>query len=108
MIGIGKWSAHLTMKIFTGDIEFDVIDNNGEYDLKFYFPEKYEKILGNLTYEDIKENGNTLSGKGVLRLGMMKYEMIVTATFDGDVVTGQLDIPMLKKQFPLENGHRVA
>ena len=108
MIGIGKWTAHVTMKVYTGNIDFDIIDNNGEYDIKFHFPAKYEKLFSNLNYEDIKAEGNTLSGKGVLKLGMMKYEMLVSATFDGDKVTGVLDIPMLKKQFPLEDGHRIG
>jgi|LSQX01.2.fsa_nt_gb hypothetical protein len=108
MIGLGTWEAHVEMMVYTGDIKFDITDEGGKYGLRLYGPEKFEKILGNVTYEDINADGNTLSGKGVFKMGISKVEVFITATFDGDTFTGTLEIPKLKRVIPIQNGRRVG
>ena len=69
---------------------------------------KNEKFKGvEIRTYDIKENGNTLSGKGEVTM-LKGKELEAVVTFDGDTFTGSLNIPFLKKSIPLKNGHRIG
>lgn len=107
MIGLGKWQVSVNMLIFKGDIEIDIADVNGEYNINFILPEKLSAIKIEIT--EVTENGNTLSGKGKVDMGKgRQIEAGATATFNGDEITGVLSIPMLKREIPLKNGHRIG
>lgn len=105
MIGLGKWSATVSTIVFKGEIKIYISDNNGEYDIRFELPEKFKGV--EIRTYDIKENGNTLSGKGEVTM-LKGKELEAVVTFDGDTFTGSLNIPFLKKSIPLKNGHRIG
>lgn len=62
MIGIGKWYANVKTKFFTGGVNFEIIDNNGEYAFDIKLPEKFKGL--EYKYFDIVEKGNVLTCKG--------------------------------------------
>jgi len=106
MIGIGTWVTTLKSMVFTGDITVVISNENGEYNIDFQLPEKYSKLK--ITTSDIKEEGNTLSGKGEISM-LPGKELIAVVTFDGDTFEGYLEIPFMKnKRLPLKNGHKVG
>lgn len=105
MIGIGTWKASVNTLVFRGEITIVISDNNGEYNIDFRFPDKF-KDMKIKTY-DIKENGNTLSGKGEISM-LPGKELEAEVTFDGDAFTGVLKIPFIKRNIELKNGRRVT
>ena len=57
---------------------------------------------------DIVEDGNKLSGQGVVDMGKgRKIPVSAEVVIDGDAMTGTLNIPLMKREIPLKNGHRV-
>ncbi len=105
MIGLGKWQATVNAILFKGTVTVTISDNNGEYGIDFELPEKFKNVEVR-TY-DIKENGNTLSGKGEITM-LPGKELEAIVTFEGDTMTGVLNIPFLKRSIELKNGHRVV
>ena len=105
MIGLGKWQATVNALLFKGTVGVTISDNNGEYVIDFELPEKFKDVKVK-TY-DIKEEGNTLSGKGEITM-LPGKELEAIVTFDGDKMTGVLNIPFLKRSIELKNGHRVV
>lgn len=106
MIGIGTWVTTIKSMVFTGDITVVISNNDGVYNIDFQLPEKYAEKL-KITTHDIVENGNTLSGKGAINL-LPGKELGASVTFNGDTFEGYLDIPFMKRQIPLRNGHKIA
>lgn len=107
MIGLGKWEADINMLIYRGTIGIDIADDNGNYKVDFILPEKLSKLK--ITTKDIVAEGNKLSGKGEVDMGKGRViEAFAEAIIDGDTLTGSLKIPMLKRDIPLKNGHRVG
>lgn len=105
MIGLGKWQATVNALLFRGTVGVTISDNNGEYVIDFELPDKFKDVKVK-TY-DIKEEGNTLSGKGEITM-LPGKELEAVVTFDGDTMTGVLNIPFLKRSIELKNGHRVV
>ncbi len=105
MIGLGKWQATVNALLFKGTVGVTISDNNGEYVIDFELPDKFKDVKVK-TY-DIKEEGNTLSGKGEITM-LPGKELEAIVTFDGDTMTGVLNIPFMKKSIELKNGHRVV
>ena len=102
MIGLGIWEATINTMFFRGTGRVTVSDRNGEYDFKL-------EIVGENTPEfkisEITESGNTLSA--VAECDMFKGKKIpVTATFEGDTVTGTAKLPFIGNI--KVRGHRVA
>ena len=51
---------------------------------------------------------NKLSGKGTVDMGKgRKIPVSAEVVIDGDAMTGTLNIPLMKREIPLKNGHRV-
>ena len=106
MIGIGNWEVTVNMLIYKGPIGVSIADNNGEYDVQFKMPDKFSAFK--ITTRDIVEEGNKLSGQGVVDMGKgRKIPVSAEVVIDGDVMTGTLNIPLMKREIPLKNGHRV-
>ena len=106
MIGIGNWEVTVNMLIYKGPIGVTIADNNGQYAVEFKLPEKFSAFK--ITTHDIVAEGNTISGKGTVDMGKgRKTEVGATVVIDGDVMTGTLSIPLLKREIPLKNGHRI-
>ncbi len=107
MIGLGKWEVDINMLIYRGPIGVEIADNNGEYKVDFKLPEKFSAFK--ITTGDIVEDGNKLSGKGVVDMGKgRKIDAFAEVEINGDTLTGTLKIPMLKRDIPLKNGHKIG
>lgn len=108
MIGLGKWTVFVKMLVFTGDIGITIADNNGEYKVDFELPPKFQEKF-QITTRNIVEDGNKLSGEGIVDMGRgRKTKVMAEVVIDGDKMTGNLIIPLLKRTIPLENGHRIG
>lgn len=106
MVGIGKWAATVNTLVFKGEVTVDIMDNNGEYDIKFNLPEKFKNI--EIKYYDVHAEGNTIYGKGEITLLPGKV-MEAAVTFEGDTMTGSLKLPFLgNKEIKLKNGRRIG
>ena len=84
MIGIGTWSAKVSTMFLKMEGTIEILDNNGEYEFRFHPPEKFKDVQ--IRYFDIREEGNTLYGKGEASAFPGKI-FEVQATFDGDKMT---------------------
>lgn len=106
MVGIGKWAAKVNTLVFKGEINIEIKDNNGEYDINFELPEKFKNI--EIKYYDVHAVGNTIYGKGEITL--LPGKVIEAAvTFEGDKMTGSLKLPFLgNKEIKLKDGRRVG
>ena len=106
MIGLGKWTAKVNTLFFSGYINAEIKDNNGEYEVDFDLPEKFKNV--EIKYYDIHDDGkNTLRGKAEVSLLAGKvFEL--EAVFDSDKVEATLFLPFLgNKQIKSKDGHRI-
>ena len=106
MIGLGKWTAKVNTLFFSGYLNVEIKDNNGEYEVDFELPEKFKSI--EIQYYDIRDDGkNTLRGKAEVSLLPGKvFEL--EAVFDSDKVEATLTLPFLgNKQIKSKDGHRI-
>ncbi len=106
MIGIGTWKVKVNTLMLKAEGTVEIIDNNGQYDFKFTLPDKFKDLK--IRYFDIREEGNTLYGKGEASAfpGMI---LDVQATFEGDTMTGKVTLPFLGNMtVELKDGHRIA
>ena len=106
MIGIGTWSAKVSTMFLKMEGTIEILDNNGEYEFRFHPPEKFKDVQ--IRYFDIREEGNTLYGKGEASAFPRKI-FEVQATFDGDKMTGKITLPFMgNMSVELKDGHRIA
>ena len=92
---LGKWTANINTLFFRGDITFEVVENNGVYDVKYEIPEKFRGL--EIHPYDIKADGNTLSGKATLPM-LPGKEIEARAVFSENTFTGEVNIPFMKKK----------
>ncbi len=94
------------MLIYKGPIGVTIADNDGAYDVQFKMPDKFDKFK--ITTYDIVEEGNKLSGKGTVDMGKGRtIPVSAEVIIDGDEMSGTLNLPLMKREIPLKNGHRV-
>lgn len=106
MIGIGTWKARISTMFLKAEGTLEILDNKGEYEFKFHPPEKYKDMQ--IRYFDIREDGNTLRGKGEASAFPGKI-FEVEATFDGDRMTGRIILPFLGNMaVEIKDGQRIA
>ncbi|MBQ3086209.1 MAG: hypothetical protein IKM24_06665 [Clostridia bacterium] len=109
MIGIGTWKGNVQARLFSGDVEVVVIDNNGEYDFDFKLPGKLSMVKINVL--EVNEVGtDTLEGKGAIRGIIPGKEIIaeVSCTFSGDTMNATVSIPKYGMGFKIKDGVRIA
>lgn len=107
MIGLGKWTAKINTLLFSGYLNAEIKDNNGEYEITFDLPEPYKNI--EIQYYDICDDGkNTLRGKAEVSLLAGKV-FEIEAVFDSDKVEATLFLPFLgNKKIKSQDGHRIG
>jgi hypothetical protein len=66
MIGLGTWTGDIETSMISGNAIVEITDNNGEYNFSVTVPSL--KKLPNFRVYNIKENGNSLSGKAEIDL----------------------------------------
>lgn len=102
MIGVGSWKCRVDTMFFEGEVKFDIIDNNGEYDIKLYVND----VMPEFTVKSLaEENGDTIHGIGTAAV-MPGKELEVFLTFNGDKFTGYVKVPFLGK-IKLKDGCRI-
>lgn len=103
MVGVGSWGCKVDTMFFEGEIKFDVIDNNGEYDFKLYV----NNVMPEFTVKSLtEENGDTLHGVGTASV-LPNKDIEVILTFNGDSFSGVVKVPFLGK-IKLKNGYRIS
>ena len=109
MIGIGKWKGYVKARLFEGDVEVTVIDNNGAYDFDFKLPGKLAMVKINVL--EVNEVGeDTLEGKGAIRGIIPGKEIIaeVTCTFSGETMNATVSTPKYGMGFKIKDGVKIA
>ena len=106
MIGIGTWAAKINTMFLKAEGTVEILDNNGEYDFRFHPSEEYKHI--SFRYFDIREEGNTLYGKGEASILPGKI-FDVQATFEGDQMKGKIILPFFGNMtIDIKDGHRIS
>ncbi len=104
MIGLGKWTGDIETSMISGSAIVEITDNNGEYDFSVTVPSL--KKLPNFRVYNIKENGNSLSGKAEIDL-MGKMTVDVSVEINGDIFTGYIKVPFFGK-IEIKNGRKIG
>lgn len=95
MIGIGKWAGQINTMIYSGDVSFAIVDDNGKYGVRFDIPEGVDRVP-DYTISNITEKGDTLSAQ--VEISMLPGKKIdVEMTFDGDMMNGVIKVPFIGK-----------
>ena len=95
MIGIGKWTGKINTMIYSGDVSFSIVDDNGKYGFRFDLPEGVDRVP-DYTISNISEKGDMLSAQ--VEISMLPGKKIdVEMTFDGDTMNGVVKVPFIGK-----------
>lgn len=107
MIGIGKWEITINNLFIKATGVAEIIDNNGQYEIRVQLPEKYKDIK--ISYREIREVGpDTLAGKAEISLFPGKV-FDGAFTFEGESCHGYVTLPMLGgKKFEIKNGRKIG
>lgn len=106
MIGIGKWHANVKTKFFTGGVDFEIIDNNGEYKFDIKLPEKFKGV--SYEYFDVKEKGSsTITCKGKCS-ALPKITVNAELKFKGDRAEVKFTAPPMPISIKVKDISRIA
>ena len=103
MIGLGKWACSVNTMIFSGDVDFEIFDNNGEYGFNLNIP---NVKIPDITVTDIEEDDDTITAT-VERSVLPCKDISLVVTIDGDTFDGYIKVPMFGK-VKLKNGRRIG
>lgn len=103
MIGIGKWICSVKSMLFSGDVKFEIFDNNGEYGFKADLP---GITLPDVSVKSVRQDGNDVTVTVQTSL-LPGKDIIIEAFFDGDTFEGTVKIPLFGK-VKLKDGRRLA
>lgn len=103
MIGIGKWVCSVKSMLFSGDVKFEIFDDNGEYGFKADIP---NIKIPDFTVKSVKQDGNDVTV--IVQTSLLPgKDIIIEAFFDGDTFEGVVKIPLFGK-VKLRDGKRLA
>ena len=103
MTGLGKWICSVNTIFFSGDVKFEIFDNDGKYGFIIEIPDvkSPEIIIKNVDEDDdeitIKAETSLLPGKDVT----------LFLEFDDDTCEGYVKVPMVGK-IRLRNGKKIS
>lgn len=104
MIGIGKWRGNIKSKFFTGSVNFEIIDNNGQYAFDIELPDKFKNMQ--FRYYDIVEKGNTLTCKGKCSL-VPRLTVNAELKFIGDSADIKLTAPPMPGAIKIKDAQKI-
>lgn len=105
MLGLGKWKFYIDTMFYRGDAILTVGEVNGAYEAGIEVPQLGQE-LPPMTYENLKQEGNTITGD--VKTDLLKGKTLsFSVTFDGDTASGFLKIPFIGK-VKMKNGVRIA
>ncbi len=103
MIGLGKWTCTVKSMLFSGDVRFEIFDDNGSYGFKTDIP---GISLPDISVISVTQNGNDVNV--IIRTSLLPgKDIVLDAFFDGDSFEGTVKIPLFGK-VKLRDGKRIA
>ncbi len=103
MIGLGKWTCSVNAMFFSGEVKFEIFDDNGKYGFNIDMP---GIKIPDITVKSVEEDDDTITA--TIQTSLLEGKDInLFVSIDGDTFDGYIKIPMLGK-VKLKNGHRVT
>ena len=103
MIGIGKWACSVNTMFFSGDVEFDIFDNNGEYGFNIDIP---GVKIPDIRVKEVEEDDDSITATVETSL-LEGKDITLFVTIDGDTFDGYLKVPFFGK-VKLKNGRKIG
>lgn len=103
MIGLGKWACSVNTMFFSGDVQFEIFDNNGEYGFNIDMP---NVKIPDITVKEVVEDDDTIEATVTTSL-LDGKDINLVVTIDGDTFDGYIKVPMFGK-VKLKNGRRIT
>ncbi len=103
MIGLGKWACSVNTMIFSGDVKFEIFDDNGKYGFNIDMP---GVKVPDITVKEVEEDDDTITATVATSL-LEGKDITLFVAIDGDTFDGYLKIPFFGK-VKLKNGHRIT
>ncbi len=103
MIGLGKWACSVNTMFFSGDVDFEIFDNNGEYGFNLNIP---NVKIPDITVKSVEEDDDTITAAVETSI-LPGKEITLVVTIDGDTFDGYIKVPMFGK-VKLKNGRRIG
>ena len=102
MIGLGKWICTVNTMFYSGDVKFEIFDDNGEYGFNLDMP---GMKIPDITVKKVEEDDDTITATVETSL-LEGKDITLVVTIDGDTFDGYLKVPFFGK-VKLKNGHRI-
>ena len=103
MIGLGKWACSVNTMFFSGDVEFEIFDNNGEYGFNIDIP---GIKVPDIKVKEVDEDDDTITATVETSL-LEGKDITLLVTIDDDTFDGYLKIPFFGK-VKLKNGRKIG
>ncbi len=103
MIGLGKWACSVNTMFFSGDVEFEIFDNNGEYGFNIDIP---GVKVPDIKVKEVDEDDDTITATVETSL-LDGKDITLFVTIDDDTFDGYLKIPFFGK-VKLKNGRKIG
>ena len=103
MIGLGKWACSVNTMFFSGDVDFEIFDNNGEYGFNLNIP---NIKIPDIKVVDVEEDDDTITATVQTSL-LEGKDIVIVVTIDEDTFDGYIKVPMFGK-VKLKNGKRIS
>jgi hypothetical protein len=103
MMGLGKWACSVNTMFFSGDVDFEIFDNNGEYGFNLNIP---NIKIPDITVKEVGEDDDTITAT-VETSVLPGKDITLVVTIDGDEFDGYIKVPMFGK-VKLKNGRRIG
>ena len=102
MTGSGKWICSVNTIFFTGDVKFEIFDNDGEYGFRIDIPDiKAPEII----VKDVEEDDDEITVTAETS-HLPGKDVILFLDFDDDTCEGYVKVPLVGK-IKLRNGRRI-
>ena len=105
MTGLGKWICSVNTIFFSGDVKFEIFDNDGEYGFRIEIPDvKAPEII----VKDVEEDDDSITVTAETSL-LPGKDVVLFLEFDEDDDTceGYVKVPMVGK-IRLRNGKKIS
>lgn len=103
MIGLGRWACSVNTMFYSGDVDFEIFDNNGEYGFKLNVP---NVKVPDITVKSVEEDDDTITATVETSI-LSGKEITLVVTIDGDTFDGFIKVPMFGK-VKLKNGRKIG
>ena len=103
MIGLGKWACIVNTMVFSGDVEFEIFDNNGEYGFNLNLP---NVKVPDFKVKEVEEDDDTITA--TIETSLLEgKDITLVVTIDDDTFDGYIKVPFFGK-VKLKNGRKIG